>query len=208
MAQCSWLTPSDLGIRCDAPGHSLGRGGRASPIVSTLDQHVQAQHDVLTETGCERIFIDEGVSGVKASRPQLDVCLDYLRKGDVLVVTKLDRLGRSVKNLIELINLLAEKGIDLLVLHQGIDTTTAAGKFMFHVLAAVAEFERDLISERTLDGLKAARAQGKVGGRKPAVTQDVLDLALARKARGMGVGEIARELKVGRSTLYRALQEA
>jgi DNA invertase Pin-like site-specific DNA recombinase len=175
--------------------------------VSREDQQLQSQLDQLNAAGCERIFTDHGVSGAKASRPQLDACLEYLRKGDVLVVTKLDRLGRSVSNLIELVSRLGEQGIDLVVLHQGIDTTTAAGKFMFHVLASVAEFERDLIRDRTLDGLAAARAKGNVGGRRPTVTQDVLDLALARKARGESPAKIAKELGVGRSTLYRALAE-
>jgi DNA invertase Pin-like site-specific DNA recombinase len=176
--------------------------------VSTLDQHASIQRGLLEAAGCERVFLDEGVSGAKASRPELDRCLAYLRPGDVLVVTKLDRLGRSVKNLIELAENLRERGVDLVATQQQIDTTTSTGKLLFTMLAAIAEFERDLIRERTMDGLAAARAKGNVGGRKPAVTQDVLDLALARKARGESMATIASELKVGRSTLYRALQEA
>ncbi len=171
--------------------------------VSTDDQHPEVQLALLGD--CDRVFTDKGVSGAKASRPELGRCLEYLRPGDVLVVTKLDRLGRSVANLIELVQKLGEMKVDLVVTQQGLDTTTPAGKLMFHVLAAVAEFERDLIVERTMDGLAAARAQGRTGGRKPTVTQDVLDLALARRARGQSVGQIARELRVGRSTLYRAL---
>lgn len=176
--------------------------------VSTLDQHASIQRELLEAAGCERVFLDEGISGAKASRPELDKCLDYLRPGDVLVVTKLDRLGRSVKNLIELAENLRERGIDLVATQQQIDTTTSTGKLLFTMLAAIAEFERDLIRERTRDGLAAARAQGKVGGRPAAVGQDVLDLALARKARGQSVATIAKELGVGRSTMYRALQEA
>jgi DNA invertase Pin-like site-specific DNA recombinase len=176
--------------------------------VSTDDQHPEIQSGLLTDAGCERVFTDKGVSGAKASRPELDACLAFLRSGDVLVVTKLDRLGRSVRNLCELVANLGEMGVDLVATQQGIDTTTPTGKLLFHILAAVAEFERDLIMERTRDGLAAARAKGNVGGRKPTVTQDVLDIALARIARGHGVGAIARELKVGRSTLYRALQDA
>jgi DNA invertase Pin-like site-specific DNA recombinase len=176
--------------------------------VSTSDQHPEIQIGQLKDAGCERIFTDHGVSGRKASRPGLDRMLEYVRPGDVVCILKLDRLGRSVRNLIELVNRLQDMGVDLLVLQQGLDTTTPAGKLLFHVLASIAEFEADLIRERTLDGLAAARAQGKVGGRPAVVGQDVLDLALARKARGQSVGRIAKELGVGRSTLYRALQEA
>jgi DNA invertase Pin-like site-specific DNA recombinase len=173
--------------------------------VSTLDQNAQVQHDLLTAAGCERIFLDEGVSGARARRPQLDRCLEYLRPGDVLVVTKLDRLGRSVRNLIELAENLREHGIDLVATQQQIDTTTSTGKLLFTMLAAIAEFERDLIRERTRDGLAAARASGHVGGRPTTVTQDVLDIALARKGRGESTTRIAESLGVGRSTLYRAL---
>jgi DNA invertase Pin-like site-specific DNA recombinase len=176
--------------------------------VSTLDQHASIQRELLEAAGCERVFLDEGVSGAKASRPELDKCLAYLRPGDVLVVTKLDRLGRSVKNLIELAENLRERGIDLVATQQQIDTTTSTGKLLFTMLAAIAEFERDLIRERTMDGLAAARAEGRVGGRPAAVSQDVLDIALARRARGESTTSIARALGIGRSTMYRALQEA
>lgn len=175
--------------------------------VSTLDQNALMQHDLLTAAGCERIFLDEGVSGAKANRPELDRCLEYLRPGDVLVVTKLDRLGRSVRNLIDLAENLREHGIDLVATQQQIDTTTSTGKLLFTMLAAIAEFERDLTRERTRDGLAAARARGHVGGRPTTVTQDVLDLALARKGRGESTTQIAKSLGVGRSTLYRALAD-
>jgi len=175
--------------------------------VSTIDQHPESQHDALVEAGCNQIYIDNGVSGMKASRPELDKCLAYLRPGDVLVVTKLDRLGRSVKNLIELVNLLGEKGVDLQVLQQGIDTTTPAGTFLFHVLASVAEFERDLIAERTMEGLKAARARGRVGGRKISYTPLQAKTARAMMAtREHTADEIARTLNVSRSTVYRMLR--
>jgi DNA invertase Pin-like site-specific DNA recombinase len=173
--------------------------------VSTLDQHALVQRELLTAAGCERIFLDEGVSGAKASRPQLDRCLDYLRPGDVLVVTKLDRLGRSVRNLITLADSLREQGVDLVATQQQIDTTTSTGKLLFTMLAAIAEFERDLTRERTRDGLAAARARGHVGGRPTTISQDVIDLALARKGRGESTTHIAKSLGVGRSTLYRAL---
>ena len=165
--------------------------------VSTLDQKAEAQRDILTEAGCDRIFIDEGVSGMKASRPQLDACLEYVRKGDVLVCTKPERLGRSVRNLIEL------------VLHQGLDTSTPAGKLLFHVLASIAEFERDIIAERTKEGLKAARARGRVGGRPVSYTPLQAKTACAMKATGEHTAaEIGRTLGVSRATVYRMLQAA
>jgi DNA invertase Pin-like site-specific DNA recombinase len=124
------------------------------------------------------------------------------------VVSKLDRLGRSVRNLCDLSENLRERGIDLVATQQGIDTTTPAGKLLFHMLAAVAEFERDLIVERTNDGLRVAREQGRCGGRPAVVSQDILDLALAKRGRGQSVSKIAGELGIGRSTLYRSLSEA
>jgi len=137
--------------------------------VSTTDQTADGQHDALTASGCERIFTDVA-SGKLARRPQLDALIAYARAGDVIVITKLDRLGRSVAHLVELAGVLAEWGIDLRVLHQGIDTSTPGGRLTFHILASIAEFERDLISERTRDGLAAARARGRKGGRRPALS--------------------------------------
>lgn len=173
--------------------------------VSTRDQNLDAQLDALREDGCERIFTDK-LSGSLSSRPQLDTCLAYLRRGDVLVITKLDRLSRSVKDLIEMAGVLAERGIDLRVLSQGIDTSTPGGKLTFHILGAIAEFERDIIRERTRDGLAAARARGRVGGRRPVMTPD--KLATAKQLYGGGkhtVGQIADILGVSRSTVHRAL---
>jgi DNA invertase Pin-like site-specific DNA recombinase len=175
--------------------------------VSTSDQHAESQHDALTEAGCEIIFIDNGSSGVKASRPELDKALAYLRQDDTLVITKLDRLGRSVRNLVELIADLGRRGVDLVVLGQGIDTSTPGGKLMFHVLASIAEFERDLIAERTREGLRAARARGRVGGRRPSYSEEQ-----ARQAKRMhGEGELSAEeigqvLGVSRATIYRMLK--
>lgn len=174
--------------------------------MSTEDQHPEVQTAMLGE--CDRVFVDKGVSGMKASRPEFDQMLAYLRPGDVLVTVRLDRLGRSVHHLVELIKDLGERKVDLVVLQQGIDTTTPAGKLLFHMLAAVAEFEHDLVVERTRDGLGSARAQGHVGGRPAVVDRDKLDITLARKARGESCAAIAKALGVGRSTLYRALQEA
>ncbi len=179
--------------------------------VSTLDQHARAQLDALTEAGCDPdlIFIDNGVSGMKAHRPELDKCLAKLRSGDTLVITRLDRLGRSVQNLIELVNRLGKMGVDLLVTTQGLDTTTPGGKLMFHVIAAIAEFERDLISERTREGLKAAKARGKLGGRRPTYSQDQAGVARDLHARGDHTAEeIGAILGVSRATVYRMIKAA
>lgn len=174
--------------------------------VSTVDQHLDAQLDALAAAGCDKVFTDK-LSGKLASRPQFDAALAYLRPGDTLVVTKLDRVGRSVKNLIEVAEQLRERGIDLRVLLQGIDTSTPAGKMMFHMLAAIAEFERDLISERTNEGLAAARARGRTGGRPPKLTPAQLRTArLLYEARTQTVQEIADQFGVSRNTLYNALR--
>ena len=135
--------------------------------VSTRDQHPEAQHDALEAAGCEEIFVDKA-SGKLARRPELDKALRRAnRAGDQLVITKLDRLGRSLEHLIQLSKLLQQRRVDLIVLDQGIDTSTAVGRMFFHILGAIAEFEHALMSERTLDGLAAARARGRTGGQKP-----------------------------------------
>jgi DNA invertase Pin-like site-specific DNA recombinase len=174
--------------------------------VSTRDQHAEAQTDALTTAGCEQIFTDKA-SGKLARRPQLDKALEFLRPGDVLVITKLDRLGRSVRNLIDLAETLDGRNVGLRVLDQGIDTTTPAGRMFFHVLAALAEFEASLISERTLDGLEAARARGRRGGRRPKLSER--QVALARQMYASGehtVSAIAETFHVTRPTIYRALE--
>lgn len=180
--------------------------------VSTRDQNPEAQTDTLTTAGCEQVFIDKGVSGTLAKRPKLDKALEYLRSGDVLVITKLDRLGRSVRNLIELAAVLEQRGVGLRVLHQGIDTTTPGGRLFFHIVASIAEFERDLISERTRDGLEAARARGRKGGRRAVLTDNKLTMARRMYAelgddgkRAYTVQEIAETVGCSRATLYRAL---
>jgi DNA invertase Pin-like site-specific DNA recombinase len=181
--------------------------------VSTRDQHPEAQHDALTAAGCDEIFIDKA-SGKLASRPQLDkALLSANRAGDQLVITKLDRLGRSLENLIELSKTLDARGVDLVVLDQGIDTSTPVGRMFFHVLGAVAEFEHALISERTLDGLAAARARGRRGGPKPKLGARQVQLAQAMYdetgpdgKRRHTVAEIAAEFGVTRPTIYRHLE--
>jgi len=145
--------------------------------VSTRDQHPEAQHDALAAAGCEQIFIDKA-SGKLARRPELDkALLSANRSGDQLVITKLDRLGRSLEHLIELSKLLQTSGVDLVVLDQGIDTSTAVGRMLFQILGAIAEFEHALMSERTLDGLAAARARGRTGGQKPKLGPRQVELA-------------------------------
>ena len=180
--------------------------------VSTVDQKAHAQVEALERAGCERIYIDV-LSGALASRPELAKALEALRAGDRLVVTKLDRLGRSLANLIELASTLAEREIRLIVLDQSIDTSTSAGRMFFHMLGAIAEFERDLISERTREGLEAARRRGKVGGRRPSLSDSQRRLAkeLYEAVDDSGrrkhtVDFIARETGVSRATIYRSLR--
>ena len=181
--------------------------------VSTGDQHPEAQAERLRAAGCERIYTDKGVSGRLARRPEWDKLLDQLRRGDVLVCVRLDRVGRSVRNLVDVVGDLAERGVDLQVLDQQLDTTTPAGKMMFHVVAAISEFEADLIKERTRDGLAAARARGRVGGRKRKLNDE--QVAMARRLydevgpdgrRAHTVEHIGKVLGVDRTTIYKALQ--
>lgn len=180
--------------------------------VSTRDQNPDAQKDALTEAGCDPVFVDKA-SGKLASRPELDKALIAAREGDEFVITKLDRLGRSLKNLIELSEQLDEKGVNLVVLSQGIDTSTPAGRMFFQILGAIAEFERSLIVERTRDGLTAARARGRVGGRKQALkprqaalAQEMYDELGEDGKRKHTVQDIANELGVARTTIYRYLE--
>lgn len=183
--------------------------------VSTNDQHPEAQGERLAAAGCERIFTDKGVSGKLARRPQWDACLAQLRPGDVLVCVRLDRIGRSVRHLLDVVTDLGNRGVDLLALDQAIDTTSPAGRMTFTILAAVAEFERDLIVERTMDGLAAARARGRVGGRKRKLS--AAQVAHARRLydetgpdgkRAHTVEHIGQLLGVDRTTVYRALERA
>ena len=176
--------------------------------VSTTDQHPEGQTDALAAAGCTKIFTDKA-SGTLARRPQLDQALAYLRHGDTLVITKLDRLGRSVQNLKDITAQLREQGVGLLALQQGIDTTTAGGRLFFHMLAAIAEFEHDLVVERTRDGLAAARARGRRGGRKPKMTSTRIEQARQMYDSGdYTVQQIADTFSVTRPTIYRHLTPA
>ncbi len=180
--------------------------------VSTRDQNPDAQHDALTEAGCEQIFVDKA-SGKLARRPELDNALLVAhRRGDQLVITKLDRLGRSLEHLIELSAQLQERGVGLVVLNQKIDTSTAMGRMFFQILGAIAEFEHALMSERTLDGLAAGRARGRTGGQKPKLTTRQAKIAREMYEetgpdgrRLHTVEQIAAEFGVTRPTIYRHL---
>ncbi|HXZ74010.1 MAG TPA: recombinase family protein [Streptosporangiaceae bacterium] len=173
--------------------------------VSTSDQHSHAQTDALHAAGCQKVFTDKA-SGTLAHRPQLDQALSYLRAGDTLVITKLDRLGRSVRNLKQVADDLNSRGVGLLALHQGIDTTTPGGRLFFHMLAAIAEFEHDLIVERTHDGLAAARTRGRHGGRKAKMTPTRVEQARQMyDSRRYTVQQIADAFGVTRPTIYRHL---
>lgn len=176
--------------------------------VSTQDQKPALQLDTLKTAGCERVFVEKA-SGAQRDRPELQAALDYMREGDTLVVWKLDRLARSVKQLIETVEGLEENGIGFRSLTEAIDTTTAGGKLVFHIFGALAEFERAIIRERTRAGLEAARARGRKGGRPPKLDAQDLKAARAMLAdRSITVAEVAERLKVSPATLYRHLPAA
>ena len=170
--------------------------------VSTPEQDLTPQLDALRDAGCEKTFTDKA-SGAKANRAGLAEALSHARAGDVLVVWKLDRLGRTMKGLVDLAAELAERGIEFRSLTDGIDTGGTAGKLIFHILAAMAEMERDLIRERTTAALIVARREGRVGGRKTVMTPKRLEAARKLLASGMTVREVAPAIGVSVPTLYR-----
>jgi DNA invertase Pin-like site-specific DNA recombinase len=175
--------------------------------VSTRDQSTDHQIDALTAAGvaAENMFIEK-VSGKLSSRPKLDTMLERLAAGDEVVVTRLKRIGRSQQHLLELVRWFGTHDVDFVVLEQGIDTSTPGGRLVFHFLAALAEYDREMIVEGTMDGLAAARARGRVGGRPPALTQRQLDTAQQMYDSGQHtVEQIAETFHVGRTTLYRQL---
>lgn len=176
--------------------------------VSTLDQNPDLQEDALKKAGCEKVVVDQ-VSGTVAQRPGLEKVKEILRKGDTLVVWRLDRLGRSLHDLIEWVRYLNELGVGLQSLHESIDTSTPTGKLTFHLFGALAEFERNLIRERTQAGLEAARARGRRGGRRKSLAPDkrglVVELYSEKK---MTVGKICKVMGISKPTLYRYVREA
>jgi DNA invertase Pin-like site-specific DNA recombinase len=178
--------------------------------ISTQDQNYNLQEDTLNKLGCEMIF-KETVSGAKKERPQLKKLLEQIRKGDVVVVYKLDRLGRSLKHLLEIVEILNSKNVALQSLHDNIDTTTPQGRLFFNISASFAEFEKDLIRERTKAGLEAARERGKKGGRRKGLSKEAQQKAiLAENYYNEGiksVNEIATDLKISKMTLYKYLRE-
>ena len=175
--------------------------------VSTQDQVLDLQTEALQKAGCERLFEDK-ISGRLADRPGLTKALDMLREGDTLVVWKLDRLGRSVKNLVDLVNELHARGVQFKSLTDSIDTATASGRFFFHVMASLAEMERELTVERTRAGLEVARQLGRKGGRKRQMTESKIASAKKLLANGVPPRDVAKNLGVSVPTLYRWIPAA
>jgi DNA invertase Pin-like site-specific DNA recombinase len=174
--------------------------------VSTIEQTLDLQLDALKAADCKQTFTDT-ISGAKAARPGLTDALSHLREGDVLVVWRLDRLGRSLKHLIETVTALHDRGIGFKSLTENIDTTTPTGKLVFHFFGALAEFERDLIRERTQAGLAAARARGRQGGRPRGLDRAKIDMLKKLYAdKSNSIEDICKTLRISRATLYRYLQ--
>lgn len=173
--------------------------------VSTAEQNLTLQTDALEAAGCERVFV-ETASGAQRDRPEFQRALDFMRPGDTLVVWKLDRLARSMRQLIDTVELLQSKGMGLRSLTETIDTTTAGGMLVFHVFGALAEFERSMIRERTTAGLEAARARGRKGGRPPKLSKaGMRDARQLLRSPEISVAEVAQRVGVSVSTLYRHL---
>jgi DNA invertase Pin-like site-specific DNA recombinase len=173
--------------------------------VSTQDQDLSLQLDALQAAGCDKVYTEKA-SGAQRDRPQLQAALEYMRGQDTLVVWKLDRLARSLKQLIETVEQLGDRGIGLRSLTESLDTTTSGGKLVFHLFAALAEFERSVIRERTRSGLQAARRRGRLGGRPPALArQDLVEAKALLRDPAITVAQVAKRLGVAPSTLYRHL---
>jgi len=176
--------------------------------VSMHDQNLDLQKDALNEAGCEKIFVDK-ITGKLLNRPGLEKTMEVLRSGDTLIVWRLDRLGRSLKHLIEIVSELENREIGFKSLTESIDTTSPTGKLVFHLFGALAEFERNLIAERTKAGLAAARARGRVGGRPPALDEKQREaLVLLYKEKKHSVNEICKIMGISKQTLYNYLRKA
>ena len=173
--------------------------------VSTADQSVDAQRDALSAAGCSRVWV-ETASGATTSRPELSDLFSHLRSGDTLVVWRLDRLGRSLPHLLQTVEDLESDGVGFRSLTESIDTTTSGGKLIYSIFGALAEFERNLIRERTQLGLAAARAQGRLGGRPRSMSEAKINQARRMRAGGMSLADIRDVVGVSRSTLYRYLK--
>ena len=171
--------------------------------VSTGEQNLDLQTDALKSEGCERVFTDR-LSGATAGRPGLQQAMDYAREGDVLVVWRLDRFGRSLKDLIAKVETLKDKGVQFKSLKENLDTTSSAGRLQFHIFGALAEFERDLNRERTMAGLRAARARGRTGGRPRALSEeDLPELQALMRDPEVPVRRICERFEISKATLYR-----
>jgi DNA invertase Pin-like site-specific DNA recombinase len=176
--------------------------------ISTDDQNLALQHDALTAAGCEKIYEDR-ISGARAERPGLALAMEVARAGDTLIVWRLDRLGRSLKDLITLAERLEQRKVGLRSLKEALDTTSSGGRLVFHMFGALAEFERDLIRERTQAGLSAARARGRLGGRPKLLTPEKRRLAVQLyQAKEHSIAEICRLMGISKPTLYSYLAEA
>ena len=174
--------------------------------VSTDDQNLALQNDALNNAGCEKIF-DDQLSGARSDRPGLEAAIEYARTGDVIVVWRLDRLSRSLKDLIETVGRLDEAGIGLRSLHESIDTSSSSGKLIFHIFGALAEFERNLIRERTQAGLKAARARGRMGGRPKALSSEKRKLAVKLyDEQQHSVEQVCELMGISKPTLYKYIE--
>lgn len=177
--------------------------------VSTQDQSYGLQLDALKEAGCDKIF-KEKVTGSKAERKELNRMLEHAREGDEIIIWKLDRLGRSLPHLVTLVKELNDRQIGLRSLNDPIDTTSSQGRFIFNLFASLAEFERELIRERTMAGLKSARERGRTGGRKPGLTEEKEKTAIAAellyKEKSLSISEICSKLSISKPTLYKYLR--
>jgi len=176
--------------------------------ISTDDQHLTLQHDALQKAGCDKVFSDQ-LSGAATERPGLTSLFESLRPGDTLVIWRLDRLGRSLKHLIQLVEQLDQRKVGLKSLQENIDTTTSGGRLVFHLFGALAEFERTLIRERTQAGVNAARARGRQGGRPKLLETNKRDLAIRlHRERQHSIAEICTMMGISKSTLYNYLAES
>lgn len=177
--------------------------------VSTQDQNLEMQLDALRKAGCQQIF-QEKVSGIKSDRPELAAMQQMLREDDVVYIYKLDRLGRSLKHLLEIAGEFEKKGVGLVSINDPVNTTTASGRLIFNIFASLAEFEKDLIRERTQSGLEAARARGRKGGRSRGLSKEAEKTAMLAQIlyneRKLGVNDLAKELSISKMTLYKYLR--